>query len=185
MGGLLIISDDGAGYLCSGRISPCRMSGWRCSPPGSSGAVGFWDDYLKKSAKVLPGCVPPINCSWRLASPAVAVGLLYMTAEPGSNVTRLNMPFLKQMRPDLGCLVYPLWGRGSSSARSNAVNLTDGLMDCATGPFIIATFVYAGIAYVVGNANFADYLNLMHIRGRVNWRYSVGAARGQPGVPVV
>ena len=107
----------------------------------------------------------------------VAVGLLYMTAEPGSNATRLNMPFFKQMRPDLGAWYIP-FGVWVIVGTSNAVNLTDGLDGLATGPFIIATFVYAGIAYVVGNANFADYLNLMHIRGAGELAVFCGALLG-------
>jgi phospho-N-acetylmuramoyl-pentapeptide-transferase len=102
---------------------------------------------------------------------------LYMTAESGSNATRLNMPFLKQMRPDLGAWYIP-FGAWVIVGTSNAVNLTDGLDGLATGPFIIATFAYAGIAYVVGNANFADYLNLMHIRGAGELAVFCGALLG-------
>jgi phospho-N-acetylmuramoyl-pentapeptide-transferase len=128
------------------------------------GAIGFWDDYLKKVRQSSTGLRAKYKFLLEIATAAAVVGVLYMTAEPGSNVTRLNMPFFKQMRPDLGAW-YILFGAWVIVSTSNAVNLTDGLDGLATGPFIIATFVYAGIAYVVGNANYADYLNLMYIRG--------------------
>src|SRR5438445_97318 len=53
-----------------------------------------------------------------------------------------------------------------------------GTMTLATLPYIIATFVYAGIAYVVGNANFAEYLGLMHIRGAGELAVFCGALLG-------
>src|SRR4030095_13077623 len=120
---------------------------------------------------LLPGSAVKYN------SPTAAVGLLYFTAEPGSNAMRLNMPFFKQLRPDLGAWYIPV-GVLVIVGTSNAVNLTDGLDGLATGPYIIAAFVYAGIAYVVGNANFAEYLNLMHIRGAGELAVFCGALLG-------
>src|SRR5262249_10241319 len=128
------------------------------------GAIGFWDDYLKKIRKSSTGLRAKYKFLLEIAIATAVVGLLYIGAEPGSNATRLNLPFFKQLQPDLGAW-YILFGAWVIVGTSNAVNLTDGLDGLATGPFIIATFVYAGIAYVVGNANFADYLNIIHVRG--------------------
>src|SRR3546814_15923678 len=47
----------------------------------------------------------------------------------------------------------------------NAVNLTDGLDGLATMPVIIAALTFAVIAYLVGNALFADYLGVHHVLG--------------------
>jgi phospho-N-acetylmuramoyl-pentapeptide-transferase len=87
------------------------------------------------------------------------------------------MPFFKQLRPDLGAWYIP-FGVLVIVGTSNAVNLTDGLDGLAIGPYIIAAFVYAGIAYVVGNTNFAEYLNLMHIRGAGELAVFCGALLG-------
>ena len=141
------------------------------------GAVGFWDDYLKKVRKSSAGLRATYKFLLEIAIATVAVGLLYLTTEPGSNVMRLNIPFFKQMRPDLGAWYIP-FGVLVIVGTSNAVNLTDGLDGLATGPYIIAAFVYAGIAYVVGNANFAEYLNLMHIRGAGQFAVFCGALLG-------
>ena len=55
---------------------------------------------------------------------------------------------------------FPLVGMLVMLGSSNAVNLTDGLDGLAIVPTIIACAVFALIAYLVGNRNFADYLQL-------------------------
>jgi phospho-N-acetylmuramoyl-pentapeptide-transferase len=61
---------------------------------------------------------------------------------------------------------------------SNAVNLTDGLDGLAIGPFIVATFAYAGIAYVAGNVRFAEYLNILYVPGAGEVAVFCGAMLG-------
>ena len=176
MGGLLILATTALATLLWANLTMPYV--WLALlTTVAFGAVGFWDDYLKKVRKSSAGLRAKDKLLLEMSIAAVAVGLLYMTAEPGSNVTRLHMPFFKQLRPDLGAW-YILFGASVIVGTSNAVNLTDGLDGLATGPFIIATFVYAGIAYVVGNANFADYLNLMHIRGAGELAVFCGALLG-------
>lgn len=51
------------------------------------------------------------------------------------------------------------------TATSNAVNLTDGLDGLCIGTVGISALALAVIAYFSGNAFFADYLNIMHLRG--------------------
>src|SRR5207247_5967246 len=46
---------------------------------------------------------------------------------------------------------------------SNAVNLTDGLDGLAIGPAMIAAASFAIITYLVGNAVYANYLQLPHV----------------------
>jgi len=141
------------------------------------GGIGFWDDYLKKVRQSSTGLRAKHKFLFEIAIATAVLGVLYMGAESGSNVTRLNMPFFKQMRPDLGAW-YILFGALVIVGTSNAVNLTDGLDGLATGPFIIAAFVYAGIAYVAGNVNFAEYLNIMHVRGAGELAVFCGALLG-------
>ncbi len=141
------------------------------------GAVGFCDDYLKKVRRSSAGLRAKYKFLMQIALAGLAVGVLYLMAEPGDNTLRLHVPFFKQLRPDLGLWYIP-FGAWVIVGASNAVNLTDGLDGLATGPFIIAIFVYAGIAYVVGNANFAEYLNLMHIRGAGELAVFCGALLG-------
>jgi phospho-N-acetylmuramoyl-pentapeptide-transferase len=51
------------------------------------------------------------------------------------------------------------------TATSNAVNLTDGLDGLAIGVSTIAMMAFAGIAYVTGNINYAEYLNIRFLPG--------------------
>ena len=48
---------------------------------------------------------------------------------------------------------------------SNAVNLTDGLDGLAIVPVMIAASSFALIAYLVGNINFSNYLQITHVPG--------------------
>jgi phospho-N-acetylmuramoyl-pentapeptide-transferase len=61
---------------------------------------------------------------------------------------------------------------------SNSVNLTDGLDGLAIGPSMIAAGCFAFIAYAVGNANFANYLQLHHVTGADELTVFCGAMVG-------
>ena len=75
------------------------------------------------------------------------------------------MPFLKNVRPDLGLLYIP-FGALVIAGAANAVNLTDGLDGLAIGPVMIAAATYAVFSYAAGNAIFAEYLQIPYVRGR-------------------
>ena len=47
----------------------------------------------------------------------------------------------------------------------NAVNLTDGLDGLAIVPVMIAAATFGFIAYLVGNACFAEYLQIHYVQG--------------------
>ncbi len=61
---------------------------------------------------------------------------------------------------------------------SNAVNLTDGLDGLAIVPVMIAAGCFAFIAYLVGNAIFADYLQLHYVPGTGELAVFCGALVG-------
>src|SRR3546814_5765137 len=81
-----------------------------------------------------------------------------------SDLTMLYLPFLKDAGLELG-LFYILFAATVIVGSGNAVNLTDGLDGLATMPVIIAALTFAVIAYLVGNALFADYLGVHHVLG--------------------
>lgn len=141
------------------------------------GVIGFWDDYLKTSRKRHNGLQAKHKFVAELVVAAVVSGLLFSLAEPTGNATRLSVPFFKQVIPDLGILYVP-FAIGVIVGTSNAVNLTDGLDGLAIGPVIIATFAYAGLAYVAGNIRFAEYLNILYIRGAGELAVFCGAMLG-------
>jgi phospho-N-acetylmuramoyl-pentapeptide-transferase len=89
----------------------------------------------------------------------------------------LAVPFFKDVLINLG------WGFFAVAAlvmvgTSNAVNLTDGLDGLAIVPLMIAAGVFALIAYLVGNAIFANYLQLHYIRGSGELTVFCGALIG-------
>lgn len=128
------------------------------------GAIGFWDDYLKTVRKSPTGLRATYKFGVEIIVAGVMIALLLLVAEDGSGVTRLSVPFFKDLTPDLGWWYVPFAILVIVGA-SNAVNLTDGLDGLAIGPVIIATLAYTGLSYVAGNANFAAYLDILHVPG--------------------
>jgi len=48
---------------------------------------------------------------------------------------------------------------------ANAVNLTDGLDGLATGVSLVSILTFAAMAYLLGNVNFAEYLQFSYLPG--------------------
>src|SRR5579863_445606 len=145
----------------------------------SFGAIGLLDDWIKVQRKRNLG----LKARWKLAlevlaSLLVGVMLLAMNAR-GVYSTSMNVPFLKNFRPDL--LIHPLlrhpWSYPLAFVffygflmlvlvgSSNAVNLTDGLDGLAIGLMIIAAGAMTVLSYVSGHADFARYLELSRTPG--------------------
>jgi phospho-N-acetylmuramoyl-pentapeptide-transferase len=127
------------------------------------GIVGFLDDYLKirrHSSRGLPGKVK------LLAEIAIAIAatLWIMKLTGGKLAMGVTVPFVKDLVVQFGWWFLP-WAVLVMVGASNAVNLTDGLDGLAIGPVLIASACFALIAYVVGNAVFANYLQVQHVRG--------------------
>jgi len=125
------------------------------------GAVGFADDYLKLTRRNSRGLPPrgKLMCQLGVAF-FVAIALYYY---PKFN-TDIGIPFVKNIRPDLGALYIPFAILVVVGA-SNAVNLTDGLDGLAIGPVMIAAGTYAVIAYVTGHLKLAEYLQIPYVAG--------------------
>jgi phospho-N-acetylmuramoyl-pentapeptide-transferase len=76
--------------------------------------------------------------------------------------TIVTIPFLKEVRIDMGWLYIP-FAMFVIVGTSNAVNLTDGLDGLAVGPLIIAGATYMLLAYLTGHYKIADYLQIMYV----------------------
>ena len=125
------------------------------------GAIGLYDDYLKvtkQTHKGLPGRV-------RLAIEAVIAGaavIVIMQLNGSPLGSALAIPFFKDFLLNLGWL-FVVFGAFVIVGAGNAVNLTDGLDGLAIVPVMIAAVSFAVIAYLVGNAVFAGYLQIHHV----------------------
>jgi phospho-N-acetylmuramoyl-pentapeptide-transferase len=76
----------------------------------------------------------------------------------------LTIPFFKDLLLDLGWF-YLVFAVFVIVGASNAVNLTDGLDGLAIVPVLIAASCFALIAWLVGNAVFANYLQVHFVPG--------------------
>jgi phospho-N-acetylmuramoyl-pentapeptide-transferase len=89
----------------------------------------------------------------------------------------LTFPFFKDLVANLGWFFVPFAAFVIVGA-GNAVNLTDGLDGLAIVPVMIAAASFAFIAYLSGNAVFADYLQIHLVPGTGELAVVCGAVVG-------
>jgi phospho-N-acetylmuramoyl-pentapeptide-transferase len=138
------------------------------------GAIGFVDDYLKKVRKSSKGLSGRAKMTLQVLSAFVVALSLYLS--PGFD-SRLNLPFLKNVTPDLGIVYIPL-AIFIIVGASNAVNLTDGLDGLAIGPIIIAFSSYLIFSYLAGHVRIANYLGIPYVAGTGELSVLCGAVVG-------
>jgi len=140
------------------------------------GAIGFGDDFLKltkRNTKGLPGRVKLL--AQFLIGGLASLIVIWVAPEPLS--TALAVPFLKQVLIPLGWFFLP-FATLVMMGSSNAVNLTDGLDGLAIVPVMMAAASLGFIAYLAGNTNFAEYLQLHHVEGAGELAVFCGALCG-------
>lgn len=133
------------------------------------GAVGFLDDYLKVVKKYKKGLIGKYKVVGQVAIGLLVGSVIYFFPDLFSENfhtinTQTTIPFAKNFNFDFGLLYIPIV-IFILTATSNAVNLTDGLDGLAIGTVGIAALFFAVIAYVSGNVQFSDYLNIMYLEG--------------------
>ena len=89
----------------------------------------------------------------------------------------LTFPFFKELVLPLGWF-FIVFGAFVIVGAGNAVNLTDGLDGLAIVPVMIAALSFGVIAYLVGNAFFADYLQIHYVAGTGELAVLCGAVIG-------
>jgi len=142
----------------------------------SYGIIGFLDDYLKVSRRNHKGLPGKIKLALQFAF-AVAAALWIMRLLPEGLTTTLAVPFLKDTLLQLAWF-FPVFAMFVMVGASNSVNLTDGLDGLAIVPVMIAAGVFMLIAYLVGNAVFANYLQLHYVPGTGELATFLGALVG-------
>jgi len=127
----------------------------------SFGLIGFLDDYRKLTRRSHHGVPARVKLILEIILAAAAcIALAYIMPAPLANA--IAIPSVKTVLLNIGWF-FLLFGVLVIVGASNAVNLTDGLDGLAIGPSMIAAGSFAFIAYLVGNAVFANYLQLNHI----------------------
>jgi phospho-N-acetylmuramoyl-pentapeptide-transferase len=126
-------------------------------------AIGFADDYAKVTKQHHAGLSGRVRLLIGLCI-AAAAGAAAAHLHPAPLSGELALPFLKNTLINLSILYVPFTVLVILGA-ANAVNLTDGLDGLAIMPVMIAAATFAVIAYMVGNANFANYLGVHFVPG--------------------
>lgn len=124
--------------------------------------VGFLDDVRKirhkskgisaRARLIMETLIATIGCT------------IYLHYTELAAATSLPFPFLKDLVLELG-IFYALLAVVVILSSANAVNLTDGLDGLATGPLIAAMGCFGLIAYISGNAIYAQHLKIIYIPG--------------------
>jgi phospho-N-acetylmuramoyl-pentapeptide-transferase len=140
-------------------------------------AIGFTDDYLKVVHRRNLGLTARAKLGYQIAASILIAIALIALQHRAEYSTRLMVPFLKQIHPDLVIqrLAHDpnLWPLAFLPfvafvvlvivGSSNAVNLTDGLDGLAIGCTVIAAGALAVLTYLSGHATFATYLELQRM----------------------
>ena len=175
MGGLMILS----GMLVSTLLwaNPANPYVWIVlGVTLSFGFVGFYDDYLKVKKQRSDG----FSARTRLGIEAL-IAMLAAIALVRLGQTQISMtlvfPFFKEVVLNLGWF-FVFFAAFIMVGAGNAVNLTDGLDGLAIVPVMIASASFGMIAYLSGNAVFADYLQIHYVAGTGELAVLCGAVLG-------
>jgi phospho-N-acetylmuramoyl-pentapeptide-transferase len=140
------------------------------------GLVGFYDDYLKVTRQTHGGFSGRIRLVIETLIAAVACYAFASLGRPPF-ATSLAFPVFKELIVDLGWFFIVL-GAFIIVGAGNAVNLTDGLDGLAIGPVMTTALSFGFIAYFVGNAFYADYLQVHYVAGTGELAVLCGAVLG-------
>ncbi len=175
MGGALILVAIGISTLLWGDLHNAYV--WvALLVTAAFGAVGWVDDYRKVIEKDSRGLPARWKYFWQSVAGLSAAVFLFMTAENPVSTT-LYLPFFKDVAIGLGGAFIVL-AYFMIVGASNAVNLTDGLDGLAILPTVLVATGLGLIAYLAGNINFAQYLQIPYVAGSGELAVFCGAIAG-------
>jgi phospho-N-acetylmuramoyl-pentapeptide-transferase len=140
------------------------------------GAIGFYDDYLKVTKQSHKGFSGKSRLALEALIAIVACVAIARIATPGLS-NKLALPFAKELLFDFGWF-YVVFAGFVIVGAGNAVNITDGLDGLAIVPVMIAAGTFGFIAYLAGNAIFANYLQIHFVPGAGELAVICGALIG-------
>ena len=175
MGGLMILSGIIGSSLLWANLSSVYV--WVVLMVTLSfGMVGFYDDYMKVTKQSHAGLSGKLRLAVEMVIAGIAAWFIMRAGqEPFSS--SLTFPFIKDFIINLGWFFIPFACVVIVGA-ANAVNLTDGLDGLAIVPVMIAAAAFGVIAYLSGNAVFADYLQIHFVPGTGELAVVLGAVIG-------
>ncbi len=181
MGGLMILAGIVGGSLLWADLSNVYVVATLLVTLGF-GAIGFYDDYLKVTKQSDKGFSGKARLGIEFLVAGIAVFYMMRMAMHGqtsnpSLATSIAFPFVKEYVLNVG-IFFILFGGFVIVAAGNAVNLTDGLDGLAIVPVMIAAASFGVIAYLAGNAVFANYLQINFVPGTGELAVILGAVIG-------
>jgi phospho-N-acetylmuramoyl-pentapeptide-transferase len=140
------------------------------------GTIGLYDDYKKVTRQSHLGLSGKTRLALEFLIAALAAIVIMRTGQAPFS-SSLTFPFIKDLLINLGWFFVPfacvvIVGAG------NAVNLTDGLDGLAIVPIMIAAASFGVIAYLSGNAIFAEYLQIHFVPGTGELAVILGSVIG-------
>ena len=163
MGGLMILISVMISTLLWGQLSNNFL--WLVlGTTFGFGMIGFVDDYTKIKYGNSKGVTGKQKLIVQFLLAGASVYFL-SKAMPADLATEFAFPLSKQYLLPLGLPLFICVGAFVIVGSSNAVNLTDGLDGLAIVPTLIAAASFGLIAYLTGNAVFANYLQIHFIFG--------------------
>jgi phospho-N-acetylmuramoyl-pentapeptide-transferase len=140
------------------------------------GLIGFYDDYLKVTKQSHAGFSGRTRLLIEFAIAGVACyAIVHIGRAPAA--TSLAFPFFKDVLLDLGWF-FVAFAAVIVVGAGNAVNLTDGLDGLAIVPVMIAAGCFGAISWAIGNAVFAEYLQVNFVSGAGELAVLCGAILG-------
>lgn len=127
------------------------------------GLIGWVDDYRKVFENNSAGLSAKWKYFWQSLVGLTASLALYFSAAGPAEIS-YAVPFFKTIAINIG-VIYILISYFFVVGFSNAVNLTDGLDGLAILPSVLVGGALGAIAYLAGNAEFSNYLNIPYIEG--------------------
>ncbi|MEM7679801.1 MAG: phospho-N-acetylmuramoyl-pentapeptide-transferase [Pseudomonadota bacterium] len=143
---------------------------------GGYGLIGFGDDYLKLTKRNTKGLPGKLKIAGQLLFGGVAAYGI-MNGLPDHLNQHVAIPVFKDLHIYIGVFFVP-WALLVMVGASNAVNLTDGLDGLAIVPVAIAAACFGFISYLVGRADFAEYLQIPYVPGTGELAVLCGALIG-------
>ena len=140
------------------------------------GLIGFYDDYLKVTKQSHAGFSGRTRLLIEFAIAGVACYAIAVIGR-GPQSTSLAFPFFKDLLLDLGWF-FVAFAAVIVVGAGNAVNLTDGLDGLAIVPVMIAAGCFGAISWAIGNAVFAEYLQVNFVSGAGELAVLCGAILG-------
>ncbi len=195
MGGLIILISLGVAVLLWSKLSNPYVWAVLLVTIGF-GAIGFVDDFAKVTKQHHGGLSARLRLGFEfliaLMAALVMLGAQWIATTPdlvhdvpgffralmaGDALTAVALPFLSGWGIQL-LGFYLIFMLIVIVGFGNAVNLTDGLDGLAIVPVMIAGGTFGVIAYLVGRADYSDYLGVQYVPGVGELATILGALLG-------